>query len=95
METARLALPGLVLLLIQAASGQANFGGLPVTVTLPESSAPGTLVYNFTLENCTSLNPKVTISTVSPASNFFNAAALASSGGPDYTVQVGLRPACG
>ncbi|KAG8436196.1 hypothetical protein GDO86_007341 [Hymenochirus boettgeri] len=61
----------LLLHLFQTVKGQ-EFVGLPSTVTLPQSSPQGTLVYEFTLQNCSSLNPQITISQVTPNTNNFN-----------------------
>ncbi|XP_031756978.1 cadherin-related family member 4 isoform X3 [Xenopus tropicalis] len=67
-----------------------NFVGLPVTVTLPQSSPQGTLVYNFTLDNCGSTNPTVIIDSVSPSTTFFNNPTLTSLGSTAYGLQITL-----
>ncbi|KAM4651364.1 cadherin-related family member 4 [Discoglossus pictus] len=87
MGSAPLVVPWIYLLLIQVASGQ-EFGGLPETVSLPENSPIGTLVYNFTLDNCTSA-ASVTLHSVIPATDFFNPPALSGSGS-EYKVEITL-----
>ncbi|OCT85645.1 hypothetical protein XELAEV_18023816mg [Xenopus laevis] len=67
-----------------------NFVGLPTTVTLPQSSPQGTLVYKFTLDNCGSNNPTVAINSVSPSTTFFNNPTLTTSGLLTYDLQITL-----
>nr|DBA18335.1 TPA: hypothetical protein GDO54_016595 [Pyxicephalus adspersus] len=79
----------LTLLLIPEAWGQAEFLFLPGTVSIPESSPIGTSVYNFTLFNCTSINPTVTITSVIPPATYFNTPTQTVTGS-DYNLEITL-----
>ncbi|XP_040264267.1 cadherin-related family member 4 [Bufo bufo] len=70
--------------------GQAEFPDLPAVVTVPESSSPGTLVHSFTLVNCSSNNPTVTISRVSPTATYFNTPTQSKAGAGEFTLQITL-----
>ncbi|CAH2312496.1 cadherin-related family member 4 [Pelobates cultripes] len=78
----------IALLCIMQAKGQVSFVGLPDTVTLLQSSARGTVVYTFTMENCNSTNPTVTMD-ASPTTNFFNTPSLTIAG-LDYNIEITL-----
>ncbi|KAM5147999.1 cadherin-related family member 4-like [Mantella aurantiaca] len=62
----------LTLLFIHKTWGQLEFLSLPDTVSIKESSGIGTSVHNFSLINCTSVNPKVTLTNVIPPATYFN-----------------------
>ncbi|XP_040214720.1 cadherin-related family member 4 [Rana temporaria] len=62
----------ITLLFIHETWGQVEFLSLPDTVSIKESSPIGTSVHNFSLINCTSNNPTVTITSVIPPATYFN-----------------------
>ncbi|XP_077307665.1 cadherin-related family member 4-like [Lithobates pipiens] len=60
------------ILFIHDTWGQVEFLSLPDTVSIKESSPIGTSVHSFSLINCTSNNPTVTITSVTPPATYFN-----------------------
>ncbi|XP_077307668.1 cadherin-related family member 4-like isoform X2 [Lithobates pipiens] len=62
----------ITLLFIHETWGQVEFLSLPDTVSIKERSPIGTSVHNFSLINCTSNNPTVTITSVTPPTTYFN-----------------------
>uniref|UniRef100_A0A8C5WM55 Cadherin domain-containing protein n=1 Tax=Leptobrachium leishanense TaxID=445787 RepID=A0A8C5WM55_9ANUR len=84
----------LVLLLIAVLSigqavGQVTFIDLPDTVKIPESSAQGTVVHTFIMENCTTINPDVSM-TVNPSTSFFNKPSYIMKANFNYDVMITL-----
>ncbi|KAM9324359.1 cadherin-related family member 4 [Gastrophryne carolinensis] len=68
----------------------AEFLDLPATVPVLESSAIGTSVYNFSLVNCSSSNPTVIISSVSPPATYFNTPAQSRTATSEYALEITL-----
>ncbi|XP_040214721.1 cadherin-related family member 4-like [Rana temporaria] len=62
----------ITLLFIHDTWGQVEFLSLPDTVSIKESSPIGSPVHAFSLINCTSNNPTVTIDSVIPPATYFN-----------------------
>ncbi|XP_073414974.1 LOW QUALITY PROTEIN: cadherin-related family member 4 [Dendrobates tinctorius] len=90
MGRVHLMLPLAALCFIHSVRSQAEFPDLPNTVDLPESSAPGALVHSFTLVNCSSSNPTVTISRVSPSATYFNSPSQTRAGTDAYDLKITL-----
>ncbi|XP_056381199.1 cadherin-related family member 4 isoform X2 [Hyla sarda] len=76
--------------LIHSVYGQAEFLDLPATVSLPESSAPGTSVYKFTVVNCSSSNPTITITKVTPSTSYFNTPTQSVAGTDEFALEITL-----
>ncbi|KAG9470436.1 hypothetical protein GDO78_017775, partial [Eleutherodactylus coqui] len=72
--------------------GQAEFQRLPSTVPLPESSSPGSSVHSFSLVNCSSNNPTVTITSVSPPASYFNPPTQSKAGPDEFALEITLSP---
>ncbi|KAM4021705.1 cadherin-related family member 4 [Anomaloglossus baeobatrachus] len=75
---------------IRSVCSQVEFPDLPKIATVPESSAPGALVSSFPLVNCSSSNPTVTISGVSPSANYFNTPTQTKAGTDAYNLEITL-----
>ncbi|XP_068107654.1 cadherin-related family member 4-like [Hyperolius riggenbachi] len=90
MGSSSLLLPFVTILCIQGACGQAEFLDLPYTVSVRESAPIGTTVYNFSLINCTSSNPTVTITQVTPSSTYFNTPTQTVAGPSTYDLEITL-----
>ncbi|XP_069824757.1 cadherin-related family member 4 [Dendropsophus ebraccatus] len=79
-----------VLCFIHSVHGQAEFLTLPNTVSVPESSSIGASVFKFSVVNCSTSNPTITITNVSPSSNYFNIPTQTKTGTDEFASEITL-----